>query len=132
MEIRDKQCDSLWADGKLLVGAFDYSNKMSTVHKFDISQMKWEKTKVEVEGRIRSMSLTDAVLHVHALVSPIDDFFQTYRFQYDTVDSLANLVWLSMRRYSNWNPSFHEWFMSKLPKNHKLRPLWINRKRKHD
>ncbi|KAI6214768.1 hypothetical protein M3Y94_00307600 [Aphelenchoides besseyi] len=131
MEIRDKQCDSLWADGKLLVGAFDYSNKMSTVHKFDISQMKWEKTKVEVKGRIKSMSLTDAVLHIHA-ENQDNDSRQLYRFQYDTVDSLANLVWLSMRRYSNWNPSFYEWFMSKLPKNHKLRPLWINRKRKHD
>ncbi|KAI6235133.1 hypothetical protein M3Y95_00018800 [Aphelenchoides besseyi] len=112
MEIKNNCCDSLWANDKLLVGAFDYYNKMSTVHKFDISQMKWEKTKIEVKGRIRSMSFIDAVLHVHVVVKRIDDLRQFYRFQYDTVDSLANLVWLSMRRYSNWNPSFHEWFMS--------------------
>ncbi|KAI6214893.1 hypothetical protein M3Y94_00321800 [Aphelenchoides besseyi] len=123
MEIRTISCKFLWANDKLLVGVFDYYNNMSTVHKFDISQMKWEKTKIEVKGYITSMSFIDAVLHVHAVVSLIDGPRQTYRFQYDTVDSLANLVWLSMRRYSNWNPSFHEWFMSKLPENYKRRSL---------
>ncbi|KAI6219648.1 hypothetical protein M3Y95_01088900 [Aphelenchoides besseyi] len=93
--------------------------------------MKWEKTKIEVEGRIETMTAADGLLVVHAFSRKCASH-QIYRFQYDGVDSLANLIWLSMRRYSKRNTSFRGWFISKIPKNYKLRPLWNNRKRKHD
>ncbi|KAI6197209.1 hypothetical protein M3Y94_01197400 [Aphelenchoides besseyi] len=119
-----------WNNDQFLVESNNYCDIVATVHKFDISKMKWEKTTIEVKGRMNAMYLFNGQLiveaHTYWQKSP-----QIYRFQYEAVDSLANLVWLSMRRYSNWNPSFRKWFMSKLPKNYKRRLLGNNKNRKH-
>ncbi|KAI6194648.1 hypothetical protein M3Y96_01146900 [Aphelenchoides besseyi] len=95
-EIRMDLVPSVWTNDKLLVGVFDYSNEFSTVYKFDVLLKKWEKTKIEVNGPILSMTEADGILIVHAL----DDQIKTYRFQYEAVDSLSNLAWLSMQRHS--------------------------------
>ncbi|KAI6228251.1 hypothetical protein M3Y95_00602900 [Aphelenchoides besseyi] len=122
VEIEVGWCSSLWIDDQLLVGVYDPHKYVSTVYKFDISQMKWTKTTIEVKNKIEAMTVDDGLLIVHANVERTN-CKQIYCFQYKAVDTLVNLIRLSMRRYSNQNPSFHEWFMSKLPKNHKLRPL---------
>ncbi|KAI6228312.1 hypothetical protein M3Y95_00609200 [Aphelenchoides besseyi] len=122
MKISISASSFCWNNDQMLAESRDYDNKVSTVYKFDISQMKWEKTTIEVEGIIRAMTVDDGLLTIRA-ESYVGNSIPVYRFQYEAVDSLANLVWLSMRRYSNWNPSFHEWFMSKLPKNYKRRLL---------
>ncbi|KAI6228539.1 hypothetical protein M3Y95_00632800 [Aphelenchoides besseyi] len=113
---------SCWNNDQILVESYDYDNEVSTVYKFDISQMKWEKTTIEVKGRIQAMTVDDGLLIVQADTWQ-NESSQFYRFQYEAVDSLANLVWLSMRRYSKRNPSFQDWFISKLPKNYKRRLL---------
>ncbi|KAI6218327.1 hypothetical protein M3Y95_01178200 [Aphelenchoides besseyi] len=111
-----------WNNDQILVVSYDDRNEVSTAYKFDISQMKWEKTTIEVEGTIKAMTVDDGLLTIRTK-NYSDNSISVYRFQYEAVDSLANLVWLSMRRYSKWNPSFREWFMSKLPKNYKRRLL---------
>ncbi|KAI6172567.1 hypothetical protein M3Y98_00987500 [Aphelenchoides besseyi] len=135
VEVRNRFIPALWTKNKLLVRVYDRNNDVSSILKFDISQMKWEKTTIQVEGRIESMTLTDGLLIVHAysskdkLDSSIDVHRDKesnqfiYRFQYEAIDSLANLTWLSMQRYSARNPSFREFFLSKVPKNLRLRPL---------
>ncbi|KAI6217516.1 Protein held out wings-like, protein [Aphelenchoides besseyi] len=50
---------SFWINDKLLVEVIDWHSGVSTVYKFDITQMKWESTKIEVEDDIKSMTLTD-------------------------------------------------------------------------
>ncbi|KAI6178831.1 hypothetical protein M3Y98_00544300 [Aphelenchoides besseyi] len=104
------------------------------------SLMKWERTNNEVDGRIESMTLTDGLLIVYAFnwnneLEPFGyaarekEFNEAiYRFQYETVDSLSNLAWLLMQRHSFRNPSFHDFFLSKVPKTHRLCPLWDSRK----
>ncbi|KAI6172594.1 hypothetical protein M3Y98_00990600 [Aphelenchoides besseyi] len=62
---------SLWINDKLLVGILDVFDYVPNIYKFDILQMKWEKTTIEVEGGIESMTLTDGLLIVHAY-SPKD------------------------------------------------------------
>ncbi|KAI6194663.1 hypothetical protein M3Y96_01148400 [Aphelenchoides besseyi] len=140
VEIRNSLVPSLWTNTKLLTRIFDRNTYVSTVVKFDISQMKWEKTTIEVEGRIESMTLNDGLLIVYAFnwkneLEPFGydaremEFRQViYRFQYEAVDSLANMMWLSMQRHSVQNPNFHEGFLSQVPKNYRLRPLWDSRK----
>ncbi|KAI6172239.1 hypothetical protein M3Y98_00951000 [Aphelenchoides besseyi] len=137
------QVPSLWINNQLLAPLFDRNNYISTILKFDILQMKWEKTDIELEGRIRLMTVANGLLIVHVLTckdksDPIGPFFlreefnQIYRFQYEAVDSLSNLAWLSMQRHSTRYPSFRDFFLSQIPKNYRLRPLWNNRKRKHE
>ncbi|KAI6197338.1 hypothetical protein M3Y94_01212100 [Aphelenchoides besseyi] len=121
--IRYDLVSSLWINNNFLVGVHDEGNEISTVYKFDISRMKWEKTTIEVEGRMESINIVNGSLIVQAY-SEQNGRNILYRFQYEAVDSLANLVWLSMQRYSLWNSSFHDWFLSKVPKKHKLRSLW--------
>ncbi|KAI6221707.1 hypothetical protein M3Y95_00990500 [Aphelenchoides besseyi] len=131
MEISYYSTPYLWTNGQLLVGIEQHNLcTVSAIFKFDIARMKWEKTGIEVDGKIESMIVNDGMLIVYAF-SPKNGLKQIYRFQYETVDLLANLIWLSMRRYSQHNPRFQRWFLSQLPKTHKFRGLETSGERKH-
>ncbi|KAI6222076.1 hypothetical protein M3Y95_00946100 [Aphelenchoides besseyi] len=113
----------IWIGNKCLVGMYNYADDVSTIAQFDASKKEWKKTEMETEGEIQEMTLTNGLLIVNSKKAN-SQLIQTYRFNYTQTDSLANLTWRAMRRYSRFNPQFQKWFVSKMPKKSRFRPLW--------
>ncbi|KAI6222056.1 hypothetical protein M3Y95_00944100 [Aphelenchoides besseyi] len=113
----------IWIGDKCLLGLYNRADDVSTVAQFDASKKEWKKTEMETEGQIQGMSTTNGLLIVYSK-KPKSLSIQTYRFNYTQTDSLANLTWRAMRRYSRFNPQFQKWFVSKMPKESRFRPLW--------
>ncbi|KAI6222037.1 hypothetical protein M3Y95_00942200 [Aphelenchoides besseyi] len=113
----------IWIGDKCLLGLYNGADDMSTVAQFDASKKEWKKTEMETEGQIEKMSTTNGLLIVNSK-KPNSLSIQTYCFNYTQTDSLANLTWRAMRRYSRFNPQFQKWFVSKMPKKSRFRPLW--------
>ncbi|KAI6222165.1 hypothetical protein M3Y95_00955700 [Aphelenchoides besseyi] len=112
----------VWSGDKFLLELYNRDDDVSTIAQFDASKKEWKKTKMETQGYITDMTATNGVLIVNS--SPNSKLIQTYRFNYTQTDSLANLTWRAMRRYSRSNSQFQKWFVSKLPKRSRFRPLW--------
>ncbi|KAI6224732.1 hypothetical protein M3Y95_00783600 [Aphelenchoides besseyi] len=115
----------LWINDKLFIANYNFSSDISTIVEFDLANMRWTKTNMEVKGTVTKISITGKVLTVHSReVGEPCCSNAVYQFHLGEVDSLANLIWSSMQRYAQFNPQFKEWYVSKLTTNSAYRPLW--------
>ncbi|KAI6223440.1 hypothetical protein M3Y95_00890500 [Aphelenchoides besseyi] len=112
----------VWVGDKLLVGVNhrDWTHLMSKIILFDMVDLKWKKTNYEMKGFIIGLSygchlLTVSTCSMHSTT-------RIYQFQHTGTDLLMNTIWNAVRRYSQYNAKFYEWFQTKLPQSSKSRP----------
>ncbi|KAI6224716.1 hypothetical protein M3Y95_00782000 [Aphelenchoides besseyi] len=111
-----------WSKNTLFAVHFDQNSDLSTIVRFDLRELKWTTTNMEVKGTASELSIAGCVLTVssNAVIGdePEDHYYQ---FHMNKVDSFANLIWRSVHQYTHSNPLFTEWFVSKLPINSRFR-----------
>ncbi|KAI6211890.1 hypothetical protein M3Y96_00482100 [Aphelenchoides besseyi] len=91
----------LWIDNKLLVAS---EMNGSEIYEFDLTNRKWTKSTIQVEGTVRSMSIADNVLIVHAFQTP-KLTQQFYRFPFGGKESPEIETWLKIRRRVLFHPN---------------------------
>ncbi|KAI6178329.1 hypothetical protein M3Y98_00489100 [Aphelenchoides besseyi] len=73
-----------WCANKLLVAQFNKSAGTSSISGFDLVDLKWQETKLEVKGKVRNLSLVGSSLIVFAYVKKSRNAYENlyYRFPF--------------------------------------------------
>ncbi|KAI6220568.1 hypothetical protein M3Y95_01054100 [Aphelenchoides besseyi] len=102
------------------------NNSIAIVHEFNYRTLKWSQTNMNVPAVLDGIFVANDCLFAFFIDQKNGKGLRAickFRLS-DRTDSLSNLVWDSMRRYSRFNPGFYQWFSRKLPHTSKFRSLW--------
>ncbi|KAI6210392.1 hypothetical protein M3Y96_00323300 [Aphelenchoides besseyi] len=116
----------IWVNNKLLLAPFDEEGKTTTMLlQFDLVDMKWTKTNMEVKGTVSNFAHTADHLIVYNNEYDGDNCVHSlYQFRLNGTETLAELTWKAMRRYSNEHRELFERFNKNLSITSRFRSMW--------